>query len=390
MKVFLKRGRDKPVSQGHPWIFSGAVDRIEGNTERAGVADVLDCDGHWLGRGTFQPHSQIRVRVLTHKNEEINQAFFFHRFATAASLRRSVSSSTDAYRLVNGEGDFLPGLVVDRYADFLVCQFFTSGIESLEAFIVPALTRSFPVKGVYGKSQGRVRAEEGLLPETGVLWGEEPPSTVEIRENGVRFGVDIRAGQKTGFFLDQRENRQILSRFACQRTVLDCFAYTGSFTTYALRAGAKHVVAVESSRHAASCARHNFQLNGDFAAKQTWVTADVSSYLKESAGEFEVVVLDPPSLARQRRDVEGAARAYKFLNLHALRRLGPHGLLFTFCCSQHVPSELFQKIVFSAAVDAGRSIQTLRSLGPGLDHPVSLHHPEGNYLKGLLLRAVDD
>ncbi len=389
-RVFLKKGRERPVLHGHPWIFSGAVEKIEGESASAGIADVFDHQRNWLARGLYNPKSQIRVRVLTWAKEEIDSSFFSRRLSLAAALReRLTSPATDSYRVVNGEGDLLPGLVVDRYGEFLVCQFYTAGIDGLKSVVVDALSNLFNPRGIYDRSEGGVRDEEELPPSIGVLAGEEPPELIRIEENGIRFLVDIRKGQKTGFFLDQRDNRALLSTLARDTAVLNCFAYTGGFAAYALKGGAKRVVSVETSRPALELAKQSFDLNGLAVGERDLVRADVFSYLKNCAEEFDIVVIDPPALARRRGDVEAAAGGYKFLNLHALRLLQPGGLLLTFSCSSHISSDLFQKIVFGAAVDAGRRVQIVKQLGHAPDHPVSLHHPEGEYLKGLLLKVLE-
>lgn len=388
-RIFLKKGRERPVLNGHPWIFSGAIERSE-EPATAAVTDVLDCQGHWLARGLYNPRSQIRVRILTWEKEEIDQPFFIRRLSRAATLReRVLSPFTNASRLVNGEGDFLPGLVVDRYGDFLVCQFFAAGIDHLKGVIVDSLLDLFSVRGIYERSEGGVREEEGLPPAVRLLAGEEPPDLIQIEENQLKFLVDVRTGQKTGFFLDQRDNRLLLSSLASERTVLNCFAYTGAFAAYALRGGAKQVISVESSGSGLELAKRIFNLNGLSVPEEDLLKTDVFSYLKGCRTAFDIVVLDPPSLARRRRDVAAASGSYKFLNLHALRVLKPGGLLLTFCCSQHVSQDLFQKIIFGAAVDAGRKVQILKRLGHPIDHPVSLHHPEGEYLKGLLLNVLE-
>ncbi|MBI2539221.1 MAG: class I SAM-dependent rRNA methyltransferase [Deltaproteobacteria bacterium] len=349
--VFLKKGRERPVLNGHPWIFSGAIERVEDGSDAAGVTDVLDSGGRWLARGLYNP--------------------------------------CGAYRLVNGEGDFLPGLVVDRYGDFLVGQFFTAGMDSLRGTVVDALAALFPAMGIYERSEGGVREEEGLIPSVGVLRGEEPPDLLQIEEHQLKFLVDIRKGQKTGFFLDQRENRLFLSMLARDKAILNCFAYTGAFTAYALRGGARQVLSIESSRPALDLARQNLDLNGLSVSGGELVKADAFSYLKYCKDQFDIVVVDPPSLALKRADVQPAAGSYKFLNLHALRLLKPGGMLLTFCCSQHVSLDLFQKIIFGAAADSGRKVRLLNRLGHPVDHPVSLHHPEGEYLKGLLLSVLE-
>ena len=376
--------------RGHPWNFSGAIEKIEAGSEPGPVTDVLDSRGQWLARGLYSPNSQIRVRLLTWKEEEIDKAFFARRFSRAAALRdRYLASSTNAYRLVNGEGDFLPGLVVDRYGDFLVCQFFTEGMDRLKGLVVESLLALFPFKGIYERSEGSVRDEEELVPSVGVLAGEEPPELISIEENQLQFFADVRQGQKTGFFLDQRDNRSLLFSLAHESSVLNCFAYSGAFTVYALKAGAKRALSIESSTAALELAKRNLELNGIQGPEADFLKADAFSYLKRCREQFDIVVLDPPSLAHRRGDVAAASGSYKFLNLHALRVLRPGGLLLTFSCSQHLSLDMFQKIVFGAAVDSGRKARILRRTGHPLDHPVSLHHPEGEYLKGLLLSVLD-
>ena len=388
-RIFLKKGREAPVLRGHPWIFSGAIEKVEGQAQPP-LCNVLDHSGNWIARGVHSPRSQIRVRVLTWEQEKIDRSFFARRLRQAAALRAEhLSSATDAYRLVNGEGDFLPGLVVDRYNDFLVCQFLTEGMDGLREDVVGAIDEVVPAKGVYERSEGGVREEEGLPLRVGVLAGAEPPDLVEVKENGVKFLVDIRAGQKTGFFLDQRDNRSLVKTLARGQRILNCFAYTGGFAAYAAAGGASQVVSVESSRTALELGKQTFNLNGLPVVEEDWIKADAFSFLKVCGDEFDIVILDPPSLAPRRADMEAAAGGYKFLNLRALRLLRPGGLLVTFCCSQHIALDLFQKIVFGAAVDSRRRLQVLKRLGHPMDHPVSLHHPEGEYLKGLLMRVLE-
>jgi 23S rRNA (cytosine1962-C5)-methyltransferase len=390
LRIILKKGREVPVLRGHPWVFSGAVETIEGDSSAADIADVFDSEKHWIARGLLSPRSQIRVRILTSQKEEINRDFFSRRILQALSSRQStLSRVTNAYRIVNGEGDFLPGLIVDRYNDFLVCQFFTSGMDYLKPLIIDSLLGLLTVKGVFEKSEGRVREEEGIESSVGVLAGEPPPEAISIEENGLKFVVDVRRGQKTGFFLDQRDNRALLSTIARDKKILNCFAYSGAFSVYGLAGGAKEVCSLESSRPALELAERNLALNGFESSGSELLKGDAFTYLKECDTTFDIVVLDPPSLARKRGDVGAATAGYKFLNLHALRHVRSGGFLFTFSCSQHLSIDLFQKVVFGAAVDAGRRVSVLKRLGPPIDHPVSLHHPEGEYLKGLFLAVLD-
>jgi 23S rRNA (cytosine1962-C5)-methyltransferase len=390
LQIHLKKGREVPVLRGHPWIFSGAIERADDDQENEGVADVYDYGKNWIARGLYSPKSQIRVRLLTWEKETIDENFFLRRFTQALLLREKYAGrSTNAYRLINGEGDFLPGLVVDRYADFFVCQFFTSGMNSFKGDIVSALSALSLAKGIFERSEGRARDEEGLEPAGGVLAGDAPPELITVEENSFKFLVDVRRGQKTGFFLDQRDNRVFLSSTARDQKVLNSFSYSGAFSVYAFGGGAREVVSLDSSLPALELAEKNLALNGLAEAPGELLKGDAFAYLKETDRKFDLIVLDPPSLAHKRSDVSAATGGYKFLNLHALKRLNPGGLLLTFSCSQHLSIDLFQKVVFGAAVDAARKVSIVKRLGQPADHPTSLHHPEGEYLKGLALRVLD-
>lgn len=388
LAIFLKSGRERPVLNGHPWVFSGAIERVEGDADEVALADVFDGKKNWLARGLYNPKSQIRVRVLTWQKENIDGDFFARRLSQAHAFRaRHLTGATDAYRIVNSEGDFLPGLIIDRYGEFLVCQFFSAGMARFKGEIVDALNALDSIRGIFERSEGRVGDEEGLEPSVGVLSGEAPPELIAIRESCFQFLVDVRRGQKTGFFLDQRDSRNFLSAIARDRAVLNCFSYTGAFSVYAFGGGAREVVTLDSSKPALNLAEEQLRLNG--LAEGELLKGDAFAYLKEIDRSFDVIVLDPPSLAHKRSDLDAAAGGYKFLNLHALKHLSPGGILLTFSCSQHVTGDLFQKIVFGAAVDAGRKVTIVKRLGLPVDHPVSLHHPEGEYLKGLALRTLD-
>ncbi len=393
LQLFLKKVRDAPVHRGHPWIFSGAIERvkcIDGDDQDVSVADIFDSKNNWLARGLYNPKSQLRVRLLTWQKDAIDKSFFSRRLSQALAFRaQQLTSSTNAYRLCNGEGDFLPGLIVDRYADFYVCQFFTAGMESFKAEIVESLLELTSATGIFERSEGRVREEEGLAASTGVLAGEAPADLIQVEEHGNKFFVDVKRGQKTGFFLDQRDSRAFLATRAHDRRVLNCFSYTGGFSVYAFTGGAKEVVTFDSSHPALELAERNLELNGFADAPGELIKGDAFAYLKETESKFDIIVLDPPSLAHKRSDIDAATGGYKFLNLHALKHLNPGGLLLTFSCSPHLPADLFQKVVFGAAVDAGRKATIVRRLGHPIDHPVSLHHPEGEYFKGLALRALD-
>jgi 23S rRNA (cytosine1962-C5)-methyltransferase len=396
--VILKRNRAKPVLQRHPWVFSGAIQRIEGEVADGDVVDVRDAGGNWLARGTLNRRSQILVRLLTWRQDEpVDLAFWQRRLERAIAARQALARDpvTTAYRLVHAESDYLPGLIVDRYGEWLVVQFLTLGVERWKELLVDLLASLVDgVRGVYERSDVDVRAKEGLPkrtgpPRTGPLGGEEPPEWVEVLENGHRFVVDVRQGHKTGFYLDQRENRARLPAFCDGAEVLDVFAYTGGFGVYAMGGGASQVTLVESSAPALDLARRNLALNGLDRRGAEYVEGDVFSVLRGYRAQgrrFDVAVLDPPKFAHSERDVKRAARAYKDVNLLAFRLLRPGGVLFTCSCSGSVSADLFQKIVFGAAVDAERDAQIVGYLAQGADHPVALTFPQGAYLKGLICR----
>lgn len=387
MDVQLKSGKDRPIRFGHPWIFSGALREVSTDAEPGSVVRVLASDGEFLGRGYYNPATQIAVRMLTRSDEEIDAAFFARRLGAAIELRQAVvPADTDAYRLVNGEGDGLPGFVVDRYGDTLVVQCLTAGADRLKKHLIDTLVVRLDPRCVYERSEGSVRQAEGLEPVE-CAWRGARPERFSVRENGLLVAVDPPSGQKTGLFLDQRDNHALCRGLAAGRTVLDAFCYSGGFAVAAGAGGARRVVAVDSSARALDLARGNWTLNELPQDRVEFVQADVQRHLRQTAERFDLIVVDPPAFVKRRSEVGRGARAYKDVNLWAFGCADPGALVLTFTCSQHVTAELFRKIVAGAAADAKREVQVLRQLGPGPDHPVGLGHPEGEYLHGLLLRV---
>jgi len=386
--VVLKPGREARVRAGHPWIFSGAVAAGLDGAEPGEPVRVQAASGGYLAAGYFNPRTTIAVRVLTLEDEAIDAALVGRRVDRALALRRATLPPTlAAFRVVNGEGDQLPGVVVDRYDDFLVCQFLTAGAARLASAVVSALGERLAPRGVFERSEGSVRIEEGLPSARGVLAGEVPPPYLTIEEAGDRFLVDVVHGQKTGFFLDQRESRARVRELAPGRRVLNAFAYTGAFAIAAARAGAAEVVSVDTSRPALALAEAAWVANGLAPAAGRFVTADVFEFLRSTRERYDLVLVDPPPFVRRRRDVAPGLRGYKDVNLQAFRRLAPDGWLLTSCCSQHVSWAAFREVVAAAAADAGRTARVVAEAGQPVDHPVALAHPEGVYLKVLLLRA---
>jgi 23S rRNA (cytosine1962-C5)-methyltransferase len=387
-EIVLRPGRDVPVRAGHPWIFSRAIASGLDAAEAGEPVRVLAAGGRFVAGGYVNPRTAIAVRVLTLDDEPIDDRLVARRVDEALALRRAVvPADTTAYRVVNGEGDRVPGVVVDRYGDFLVCQLLTAGAARLAGGVVEALRTRLSPRGIYERSEGGVRAEEGLGGARGVLAGEEPPARLTVTENGMHLLADVLHGQKTGLFLDQRDNRARIRTLASGLRVLNAFAYTGGFAIAAALGGATHVVSVDSSRLALGLGEAAWPENGLAPERATWIEADVFEYLRASRERFDVIVLDPPPFVRRRRDLQAGLRGYLDVNLQALRHLEPGGWLLTCSCSQHLDRDSFRQVIAGAARDVGRPLQLVEEHGHPPDHPVALAHPEAEYLKALLLRA---
>jgi len=389
--IVLKQGREKSLRRRHPWIFSGAIEKVGGSPGAGDTVEVRDSSGKALARAAYSPSSQIRARVWTFDAaQEVDAAFFRERVLRALALREALPAArhSNALRLVHGESDGLPGLVVDRYADVLVAQFLAAGVERWREPILDALVELSGCSAVYERSDAETRKLEGLAARVGFARGDRAAKRCPIIEYGLNFRVDVEQGQKTGFFLDQRENRQRVRALAAGREVLDGFSYTGGFALNALAGGARRVVAVESSKEAVQVAQENLAANPLDASRLEFVPADVFTQLRklrDQGASFDLVVLDPPKFAPTAAQAKNAARAYKDINLLAFKLLRPGGLLATFSCSGGVDAALFQSIVAGAALDAQAEAKIVERFGAAADHPVALEFPEGEYLKGLLL-----
>jgi 23S rRNA (cytosine1962-C5)-methyltransferase len=401
--IVIKKDRDKPIRNQHPWIFSGAIDEVRGNPRPGEIVSVLSHNGSFLARGYWNAKSQIQVRLLTWRDESINEDWW------RAMLKRAIDARTlensrqrnqrDAYgyRVINAESDYIPGLIVDRYGDWLVLQALTLHIDQQKNLIARLLTEIFatlaiPVKGVYERSDVDIRKKEGLEQAQGLLLGEEPPKLIPMKKEALTRLVDVRNGHKTGYYLDQLSNQDFLAEFLNkvglmdQARVLNLFSYTGGFGLGI----AGYVVNVDASREVLELAEETYQLNNFQPEEVEFIQGDVFDYLRDVAADgqqFDVVVCDPPKFAQSAQQVDKAARGYKDLNLNSFKLIKSGGYLMTFSCSGAISPDLFQKIVFGALADSGRQAQIIGHLGAGEDHPIALTFPEGEYLKGLLLRV---
>jgi 23S rRNA (cytosine1962-C5)-methyltransferase len=389
-RVVLKKGRERSILKRHPWIYSGAVERCDGEVQPGCTVDVVDSTGTWLARGAYSPSSAIRVRIWTWDAEDmVDQAFLKQRLNLAIDMRQrlGIEKETNAMRLVHGESDGLPGMIVDRYAQFLVVQILSAGVEFWRKEIADSLLSLLDGIQIFERSDVDVRVLEGLEPRIGVIHGMQP-ELFNIQENGLSFQVDISGGQKTGFYLDQRRNRQILREMVLPGSeVLNCFSYTGAFGVYALAGGARRITSIDSSEDALATAKMNFALNGFDESEHEWLGADVFQALRtfrDSRRFFDCIILDPPKFAHTKSQAQKAARGYKDINLLAMKLLRPGGLLFTFSCSGGISAEFFRQIVEGAALDAGGEYQIVRQLHQDRDHPILLNFPESEYLKGLV------
>ena len=387
-KVYLKAGKEESLKRFHPWVFSGAIAKVEGEPEEGEVVDVYTSKKEFIACGHLQIGS-IAVRVLTFRQEEINRDFWKRRLAVALDLRRSLNlvdnPENNTYRLVHGEGDNLPGLIIDVYGQTAVMQAHSAGMHVDRMEIAEALSEVMGdiVKHIYYKSETTLPFKADLGPENGFIKGGSPENVA--LENGLKFHVDWLKGQKTGFFVDQRENRHLLERYSKGRNVLNMFCYTGGFSFYAMRGGANLVHSVDSSAKAIDLTNQNVELNFPGDERHQAYAEDAFKYLDRMGDQYDLIILDPPAFAKHRDALRNALRGYSKLNAKAFEKIKPGGILFTFSCSQVVDKKDFRNAVFTAAAQSGRSVRILHQLTQPGDHPVNIYHPEGEYLKGLVL-----
>jgi 23S rRNA (cytosine1962-C5)-methyltransferase len=392
--IYLQAGREKSLKRKHPWIFSKAIKKVKGNPGLGDTVTVLDANGQFLAIASYSPHSQIRARVWSFDEHAIiDTEFFYQKLVQALSLREYVieEGGLTGFRLCAAESDGLPGITIDKFDNYLVCQLLSAGAERHKGELVQALIQLFPNCNVYERSDVDVRKKEGLEPITGVLHGSAPTEPVTIMENGLKLEVDILNGHKTGFYLDQRDSRHALSRFSKGKAVLNCFSYTGTFSLYALEAGCEKVTNVDVSDSALAIAKRNVEHNNLALDKAEFIKQDVFKLLREyreKGIKFDTIVMDPPKFADSKAQLTGACRGYKDINMIAMQILKPGGTLLTFSCSGLMEQNLFQKVVADAALDAGRELRIMERLNQAPDHPIGGAYPEGFYLKGLICKVI--
>ncbi len=392
-KIILNKGKDKAAWQLHPWVFSGAISAALGKPQNGDIVSVYNMEDEFIAYGIYNGNSRVAVRLLEwDPSQEITEQWWRNRVSKAVNNRLSLlHDSNNTVRLIFAEADFLPGLIADKYADFISVQVHSAGIEKVKDIIVDQLVQLLQPKGIYERSDLKSREYEGLPDTNGLLFGTVPPEFVDVIENGIHYQVNIVEGQKSGFYCDQRENRAITASYAKDKKMLDCFSYSGGFTLNAFREGASSITSVDSSGLAIETLKNNIKLNGFDSSKHTAVQSDVNKYLRElgEQGEkFDVIVLDPPKYAPTRSALEKASRAYKDLNRRGLMLLNSGGLLATFSCSGAMDIDTFKQIIAWAALDAGKEIQFIYQYCQPEDHPVRASFPESEYLKGLLVRVL--
>lgn len=388
--LYVKKGFEKAIYDGHPWIYKNAIDRVRGDYGPGDLVEIKDWRGKFLGIGYINPASYISARILTRKKEDIDSRFWRKRLERALDFRKKLNiDALDAYRLVFSEADFMPGLIIDKFNDYLVMQILTLGMERLKEAIVGVIVDLLPVKGIYQKNDIAVRSIEGLPMVDELLFGEVPDEVI-INENGVQFYVNISGGQKTGHYLDQRCNRALLNPISRGANVLDAFCYTGGFGLNAANFGAKSVLGIDASEDAVRIARRNAELNkvSEICEYEVANVFDRLRELEEKGLQFDLVVLDPPAFAKNKRAVEGALKGYKEINLRAMKILRSSGFLLTCSCSHHISWDLFEGIILEAAKDAHKSLRVVARTGQPSDHPVLMGFDESLYLKCLLLEVI--
>ncbi|MCO4797572.1 MAG: class I SAM-dependent methyltransferase [Colwelliaceae bacterium] len=392
-RIYLKVTREKSLLRKHPWVFSKAVNKIKGNPMLGDTVDIFDHKNNWLAKGAYSPESQIRIRIWSfNENEEIDREFFRKKLLSAQARRDWFieKGGLTGYRLIAGESDGLPGITIDKYNDLIVCQLLSAGADFHRYTIVECLKELYPSCHIYERSDVDVRKKEGLDPITGWLTEPQETTSTVIEEHGIKIHVDVATGHKTGFYLDQRDSRVAAGIYAKDKTVLNCFSYTGTFSLHCAANEAKEVINVDVSQPALDIAKHNLELNNLEDKNVSFLKEDVFKLLRRFRAEkrtFDMIILDPPKFVESKAQLTGACRGYKDINMLAMQLLNPKGILLTFSCSGLMEASLFQKVVADAALDAKRNAYIVERLHQAADHPVSSNYPEGYYLKGLVCQV---
>ena len=388
IKVILKRGKEQSLLRFHPWVFSGAIQSVSGDIEEGDVVEILDSNNNFLAMGYSQIGS-IAVRIFSFERVIPDEKFWIGKIEKALAVREKAgllnNPETNAYRLIYAEGDGMPGVIVDMYNQTAVMQIHTVGMYIIKDTLCNALQKVMGsnLKAIYNKSEGTIPFKANLNPENGFLFGKTDDKTA--LENGLRFNVDYEKGQKTGFFVDQRENRALLEKYSNNKKVLNLFCYTGGFSFYAMRGGASLVHSVDSSERAIELTNQNVELNFPGDDRHQAFAEDAFKFLSHPKEDYDVIILDPPAFAKHLKVVPNALQGYRKLNARAIEKIKPGGIIFTFSCSQVISKDAFRKAVFSAAAKSGRNVRILHQMEQPADHPVNIYHPESEYLKGLVL-----
>lgn len=384
-KVYIKSNKQKVIESKSPWIFSGAIERIE-NYKHDGQPCKIFYQKRFIGIGYVNKTSDIMVRVFEYNDINLNYNYFYKKILNLKKIKESlISDNTNTYRLINGEGDFLPGLIVDVYGEYIVFQSHTAGIDFFKDMVIRSLVSIYNPKGIYEKSDSITRKHEGVDKKSGALYGNIPEE-IEIYENGYKFIVSFNKSQKTGFFIDQRENREIFSKYAKDKTILNAFSYTAAFGVYAYKNGASKVVNVDTDSQALEIGKKNYLINNIKINEDEFIEEDCKDYLREMPYDYyDLIILDPPKFAKSRKNIDNAIKGYKYINKMAMQKIKSGGIIFTFSCSGVISLDLFRMIIFYAAKEAKRNVKILKRLSASSDHSISVFHKEGEYLKGFIL-----
>ncbi len=383
-QITIKSGREKSILARHPWVFSGSIEKIGGDPKTGDIVDLISSKGEFLARGFYNDFSNIKVRIATFKKEDINKNFFAGKIENAVKFRQKLNISSDAIRLFNDSGDFLSGFSADKFGEYIVVQFTSAGLYSRKELITEILVDKYNPKGIYDRSETSLKSEEGIEVKSGCIYGEIPPDLFYITEDGIKYPVLIKSGQKTGFYLDLRGVRSFVKNYAEDLSVLNLFSYTGSLSLCALESGASFVKSVESSKTFLGFLENELKYRA-LTSKHESVCENAFEYIRKVTNKYDMIIVDPPPLCQKKSHIDKSARAYKDINMNAMKLTEDGAMIITLCCSHHISMDLFKKIIFASAKDTGKNIRIVKTICQEPDHPVNIYHPETEYFKGLIL-----